>query len=246
MSSYKFIAATALLSALPSVFAGTAIIKNNCDFPVFITHSANGADQAQKQYNTGDEYNQAIEGDAVCLKIMTEKGFCMTDNCVQLEYTSQPSMLWYDLSNINAQAMKSFINHGMTVNVSDSSAQQINCPVGKATCENTYYQPWEDVNSLSAKPDSDLTMNLCSANMGSSNSGSSSSSSASSHHDTQSSAVAPAAPATTNAPHVAQVDAAGGPVVEVTVTHTVMGREAEPTEAPEKRHIHAHAHHHRH
>lgn len=267
MSSYKFFAATALLAALPSALAGNAIINNNCNFPVYVTPSESGTDAAQKEYGPGQSFNEPIKGEAVCLKVMTEKGFCMTDNCIQLEYTSDKNTLWYDLSNINAGALGKLMNYGMTVNVSDPDAQQIDCPAGDGFhgCKNTYYQWFENENSLSAKPDSTLTMNLCSGSGSSlasaSHAGSSAVSQASS---VAASVMAPASSAmssvaaqasqaapsvATHAPIVPQVEhsqeGSHGPEVIVTVTQTMMAREEE-TAAPEKRHIHAHAHHHRH
>lgn len=256
--SLKYFAA-AVFAVAPAVLAGNAIVKNECDFPVYITRSQEGTDGAQVPYSSGEQFEDDIQGSAISIKIMTQKGFCFTDNCIQLEYSKTGGMLWYDLSNINANALEKFLQKGLILNNTDTSAQQISCGTGAdAKCSNTYYQPWENENTFSSNEDASLNMVLCSGSGALASAGNAVSSAVSQGASAIKAAVAPSsaathssaaasAPATTAAPAAPKVEMTNdGPVVEVTVTHTIGARDAEATAAAEKRHIHAHAHHHRH
>lgn len=174
--SAMYFAAAALLIASPFVQAGQVSIVNNCDYEVFVTPSQGGADKPIECYQPGATFTAPITGEAQDLKIMTYSGFCMSNDCVQLEYSVAGTDLFYDLSNINAKGMGKFVESGMSVSNSDPNAPQVSCPPGKGQCsKGVYNEWWQNENTFCSKGDADIKMDLCLSNMGGSSSSSHSS-----------------------------------------------------------------------
>jgi hypothetical protein len=159
-------------AAISSVNAlGSAIINNNCAFPVYLW-----AVDAQRNPSSpttiaaggsySEEYHTPSSG-GVSLKLSTTTA---KQYITQFEYTVQSYLsnpfVWYDGSNVDCTDSECpFWNYGINLKTSDPSCPTRDCPVAQV-CTG-FYTLWnDDVNSLSCDDTADTIMTLCSVNTG--------------------------------------------------------------------------------
>ncbi|KIW05976.1 uncharacterized protein PV09_03160 [Verruconis gallopava] len=168
-----------LASAFTSVNAlGSAIINNNCAFPVYMW--AVDAERNPSQPTViaaGGSYSEqyhVLSSGGVSLKLSTSTS---SEYITQFEYTvqsfaSQP-FVWYDGSDVNCSGSNCpFYNYGINLKTTNPSCPTRDCPVGQP-CTGFYLYYNDDVNSLSCDDSADTIMTLCSVNTGASNAASS-------------------------------------------------------------------------
>jgi len=162
----------ALAATVTSVNAlGSAIINNNCAFPVYMW--AVDADRNPSSPTTipaGGSWSEgyhtpASGGVSLKLSTTTQKQYI-----TQFEYTVQSYLanpfVWYDGSNVDCTGSECpFWNYGINLKTSSPSCPTRDCPIGQV-CTGFYTLYNDDVNSLSCDDTADTIMTLCSANSG--------------------------------------------------------------------------------
>jgi hypothetical protein len=163
---------TTLAAAITSVNAlGSAIINNNCAFPVYLwTVDADRNPGSPETIGAGQTWSEGYHtpgSGGVSLKLSTTPS---KQYITQFEYTVQSYLsnpfVWYDGSNVDCtDSQCPFWNYGVSLKTSDSSCPTRDCPVAQ-TCSG-FYTIWnDDVNSLSCGDNADTIMTLCTVNTG--------------------------------------------------------------------------------
>lgn len=154
--------AAVLLAATASIVSaqGSAIIQNQCSFPVYLWSVSNVAGPMQELAPNGGEYSEVYQnnpnGGGVSIKIASSEA---APNVTQFEYTLEGADLWYDLSNINGYP---FENWGVSVVPSDSKCNQVICPAGVTLCAAAYNIPTDDFATAECPSSGDMVVVLCS------------------------------------------------------------------------------------
>lgn len=160
MISNMFSAAVLLASAASVASAGSAIIHNQCDFPVYLWSVSNTAGPMQELAANGGEYTEEYRnnpnGGGVSMKIAADKA---ASEITQFEYTLEDADLWYDLSNINGYP---FMDWGVTIIPSDDKCNEVICPAGIELCAAAYNTPTEDWATAMCPSTADMVVLLCS------------------------------------------------------------------------------------
>lgn len=154
------ISASAAVLAFASIAqASSAIVDNQCGFPVYLWSVGDTSSEMITIESNGtpysEEYQTRAEG-GISLKISTE--YEDQNIVTQFEYTLDGASLWYDVSNVNGFP---FSQDGLELIPAESSCRNVTCPAGEGTCHAAYTN-WDD-NWATAECDStsDLTMTLC-------------------------------------------------------------------------------------
>jgi hypothetical protein len=153
--------AAVLLAASASVVsAGSAIIHNQCDFPVYLWSVSNTAGPMQELAANGGEYTEVYRnnpnGGGISMKIASDEA---ASEITQFEYTLEDADLWYDLSNINGYP---FMEWGVTIIPSDDKCNEVICPAGIELCAAAYNTPTEDWATAMCPSTADMVVLLCS------------------------------------------------------------------------------------
>lgn len=170
----QLIASVAALAAtITSVNAlGSAIINNNCGFPVYlwpIDAQRNPSDGIT--IAPGGSYSEVYHTPSfggVSLKISRTNN--KQSKVTQFEYTIQSysnnPFLWYDGSHVDCvDAECPFWDYGINLKASDPSCPTRDCAIGKV-CTG-FYTLWnDDINTLSCGQDADVIMTVCSVHQG--------------------------------------------------------------------------------
>jgi len=155
-----------IISALAAVLAfastaqtSSAIINNQCSFPVYLWSVGDTSSEMITIEPNGtpysEEYQTRAEG-GIALKISTVLG--NTTVVTQFEYTLSEPTIWYDVSNVNGFP---FSDDGLALVPTESSCREVTCPAGEGSCH-AAYTVWNDNYATAAcASTSDLTMTLC-------------------------------------------------------------------------------------
>jgi len=162
----------ALAATVTSVNAlGSAIINNNCAFPVYMwavdterNPSSPTTIAAGSSWSEG-YHTPTSGGVSLKLSLTTSKQYITQFEYTVQSYLSNP-FVWYDGSNVDCTDSECpFWNYGINLKTSNPSCPTRDCPVGQ-TCTG-FYTLWnDDVNSLSCDDTADTIMTLCSVNAG--------------------------------------------------------------------------------
>lgn len=173
MKSFLAITGAALSLSGTVAAVGKAIINNKCDFDVYVWHvSSDHSDSSPTVLSAGDgTYSETFvecSSGGVSLKLSNTSN--VGDQITQYEYTLEPSMVFYDLSNVNCKETGCpFQKYGMKLTPSSDCAA-VNCPAGDLICKAAYTLFNDDWASHGCETSVDLTLDLCSDNSGSSDS----------------------------------------------------------------------------
>jgi hypothetical protein len=163
----------ALAASITSVNAlGSAIINNNCNFPVYlwpIDAQRNPSDSIVigAGASWSETYHTPSSG-GVSLKLSRTNN--KLSKVTQFEYTVQSyasnPFLWYDGSHVDCVDSECpFWDYGINLKASDPSCPTRDCAVGKV-CTG-FYTLWnDDINTLSCGDDANVIMTVCSVNQG--------------------------------------------------------------------------------
>ncbi|OJD15632.1 hypothetical protein AJ78_04124 [Emergomyces pasteurianus Ep9510] len=151
-------AATAFAALLPNVLAGTAMVKNNCDCPVYLWSVANAGNVPRHEIKPGETFSEKYRsnpnGGGISLKISKTYSDAVI---TQFEYTLAGPKVFYDISNINGYP---FEDKGVSL-TSSSGCPEVHCPAGVKRCKGAYNNP-DDIATHACSSSSDLSMTLCS------------------------------------------------------------------------------------
>jgi hypothetical protein len=163
----------ALAATVTSVNAlGSAIINNNCNFPVYlwpIDAQRNPSDSIV--INAGGSWSESYHtpsSGGVSLKLSRTNN--KQSKVTQFEYTVQSyasnPFLWYDGSHVDCVDSECpFWDYGINLKASDPTCPTRDCAVGKV-CTG-FYTLWnDDINTLSCSDDANVIMTVCSVNQG--------------------------------------------------------------------------------
>lgn len=146
---------------------GNAIIKNECDFAVFLRATdanRNAPETIEPKSQWGESFHTPLAG-GVSLKLATtDSNMAVT----QFEYTLDltQSKIWYDGSNIDCSGSSCpFYAYGLDLRTSDASCPARQCPVNQV-CTGFYNVYNDDINSLSCNYNADIILTLCSVVQG--------------------------------------------------------------------------------
>lgn len=225
-----FGSALVALSSVSTVLAGTAQIKNECSFDVYLWSVANSYNVDMKTIPSGgapytEDYRINPDGGGISIKISPEQ---TQDHITQLEYTKSDTLIFYDMSNINGAPFQS---GGMTLAPTAADCPTVKCPAG-VLCTDAYINP-DDTATKGCSVDTDLILTLC---PGGSGGDATSGSSASSPAPTEAAVNSPV-PTTL-------VTSASSTTTTATATATedLKFRPVAQKERRSRRHVHGHPH----
>ncbi|MCJ1394778.1 hypothetical protein MMC18_007658 [Xylographa bjoerkii] len=155
------ISASAAVLAFASIAqASSAVVNNQCGFPVYLWSVGETSSEMFTIEPNGtpysEEYQTRTDGGGISIKISTvyEDEQIIT----QFEYTLGKGQLWYDVSNVNGFP---FSDDGLELIPSESSCRNVTCPAGEGACHAAYTLPEDNWATAECDPTSDLTMTLC-------------------------------------------------------------------------------------
>ncbi|KAK8185641.1 hypothetical protein BC567DRAFT_826 [Phyllosticta citribraziliensis] len=169
--------AAALLAAAPIASAGSAGVKNNCDYDVHLwTADTERGQRGPEILSSGGSWNEEyyMVGSGASLNGGVSIKLATTDSCegaiTQFEYTyssdGSPD-LWYDISNVNCQGTECpFYLDGFHLDAPTT----VTCGPATVKCD-AVYNVWNDDTATHGTTSSkDLTLYLCGEDGESSNS----------------------------------------------------------------------------
>lgn len=152
--------AAVLLAAARQVSAGSAIVHNQCPYPVYLWSISDVNSQMQTLSANGGQYSEAYQinpdGGGISMKFSDDT---TCQNITQFEYTVTGDSLWYDLSNIDGYP---FAQYGVSVVSSDTSCRGVSCPAGTNLCAAAYNVPSDNFATAECGSSSDTVIVLCS------------------------------------------------------------------------------------
>ncbi|MCJ1282608.1 hypothetical protein MMC26_001933 [Xylographa opegraphella] len=160
MQFTKISALAAVLAFASNAQASSAIVNNECAYPVYLWSVGDSSSEMVtiephgKPYK--EEYQTRSEGGGISIKISTALG--NEDTITQFEYTLDGSQLWYDVSNVNGFP---FSDDGLALVPSESACREVTCPAGQGSCHAAYTLPEDNWATAVCESSSDLTMTLC-------------------------------------------------------------------------------------
>lgn len=163
-SKTAFAAIAALAALVPSAFAGSAHVKNQCDHDVYAQSIADSADADLVTISPGGSYSEEFQvnanGGGISIKLSDSED---QKDVSQFEYTLSDSdnKVFYDLSNIDGYPFK---DGGVSIIPSDDSCPKILCEGGVAKCKEAYNKPDDDHATKGCSSDTDLELVLCAGN----------------------------------------------------------------------------------
>jgi len=203
---------------------GSAIIHNQCTFPVYMwTVDAQRNPSTPTTIGSGSTWSEGYHtpsSGGVSLKI-SKTTSC--DKITQFEYTvasySGQNFIWYDGSNVDCTGAECpFQPYGVGLTTSKGAAcPSRNCSAGASQCDGFYTVYNDDQNSLSCDESADVILTLC-TEKGSVSGGSSGGSSYGGSPSAASVASVPASSAPAAAAPVHSTTAAPSPVVAAVQT----------------------------
>jgi hypothetical protein len=145
-------AAFALLAAAGLASASNAVVKNNCNFPVYLW-SVGGSVGPEQTLNTGQSYSETIHYDSasggVAIKLTTTpNGLYDGSPETIFAYSLSGNLVYYDLSDVFGDA---FSGHPVDLSPSDTSCPVVDWPNGTPPPS----------GSFACQSGSDLTLTLC-------------------------------------------------------------------------------------
>lgn len=157
-----FASAAAVLAVAPTVAAtGQAIVKNKCNFPVYLWSVANTDGSMHTLDANSGEYSETYRenpnGGGISIKMARSQDY-YTTSVAQFEYTLG-STLWYDLSDINGNP---FMDYGYTLVPSQQSCRNIVCKAGDILCKAVYNAPDDNEATAACTNDANTVLVLCS------------------------------------------------------------------------------------
>ncbi|MCJ1292559.1 hypothetical protein MMC34_004110 [Xylographa carneopallida] len=160
MHFIKISALAAVLAFASTAQASSAIVNNECAFPVYLWSVGDSSSEMVtiEPYGTPytEEYQTRSNGAGISIKISTvlESELVIT----QFEYTLNGTSLWYDVSNVNGFP---FSDDGLALVPSESSCREVTCPAGEGSCHAAYTLPEDNWATAECDSTTDLTMTLC-------------------------------------------------------------------------------------
>jgi len=156
-----------MISALAAVLAfasiaqaSSAIVNNQCGFPVYLWSVGVSSSEMTTIESNGtpysEEYQVRNDNGGISLKISAVNGDQST--ITQFEYTLKDDTLWYDVSNVNGFP---FSDDGLELVPAIESCRNVYCPAGEGSCHAAYTNPDDNWATAECDPTSDLTMTLC-------------------------------------------------------------------------------------
>ncbi|MCJ1412215.1 hypothetical protein MMC19_006308 [Ptychographa xylographoides] len=153
------ISAAAVLAFASFAHASKAIVKNGCPFDVYLWSVGSTSGEMQTlpagTGNYSEAYQTRADGGGISLKLSTDSD--AETSITQFEYTLEPNMLWYDVSNVNGYP---FADQGLELKPSHADCRPVVCTAG-VTCTEAYNQPDDNFATAACGPKADLTMTLC-------------------------------------------------------------------------------------
>lgn len=156
--------AAVLLALAPSALAvGSAIVVNNCDFPVYYASVGPGYGSAMKAIEPNGKYTETYSQPNSGISIKLAPVAVLEGQISQFEFTWAAGKIFYDLSNINGYP---FAVDGMELvpsmadNSANSACVPVNCPAGQAICTAAYNAP-DDIRTMVCDEQSDLVLTMC-------------------------------------------------------------------------------------
>ncbi|MCJ1473851.1 hypothetical protein MMC13_002503 [Lambiella insularis] len=147
-----------VLAFASSAQASSAIVKNECSFPVYLWSVGEASSEMYTIESKGEPYSEEYvpRADAgMSLKISTVPGDLST--ITQFEYTLDSPNVWYDASNINGYPFQKW---GLQIIPSSSSCPNVTCEF-PGVCTEAYNAPSDNAATHMCDANSDLTMTLC-------------------------------------------------------------------------------------
>lgn len=162
MHSFSILTTLALAA---SALAGSATIVNNCDHDVYLWTAGDNTSPMttiQAGKNHTEEYVTRIFG-GISMKLSKESNIAAGQPVAQLEYTSLPGNLWYDLSLIDGDPFASAITTITPKAGETASCTPIHCPAGLTSCADAYMKSNDNFATHACPANTDLVMEICAA-----------------------------------------------------------------------------------
>ncbi|MCJ1318431.1 hypothetical protein MMC15_003759 [Xylographa vitiligo] len=157
---FTMISLSAAVLAFASVAqASSAIVNNQCGFPVYLWSVGDSSSEMSTIESNGTPYTEEYQtrtAGGIALKISTVYG--NESIITQFEYTLDGAQVWYDVSNVNGFP---FSEDGLVLVPSESSCREVACPAGEGACHAAYTQSNDNWATAECDSTADLTMTLC-------------------------------------------------------------------------------------
>ena len=142
---------------------GNAIVHNKCTKPMYLwsVGDSSSSQVALPDHTVAyhESYRSRKAGGGISIKVCNTPE--LTDNQTQFEYTLDTTKIWYDLSNINGNALNGV---DYELKASDPDCPVVHCPATDAKCKAVYNVWNDDASTHACSADSDLIFTLCPEN----------------------------------------------------------------------------------
>lgn len=153
--------AAALAFFFFAVQAQWAIVKNECDFPIYLW-SVSATQNAMLTIEPwGQQYQeqyQLVDGGNAGVSLKVSKNAGNLNTITQFEYTLQGNTVWYDISNINGWPFEN--DGGIKLIPSISSCDSVTCANG-GICSMAYNQPDDNQVVRACSASGSLSLTTC-------------------------------------------------------------------------------------
>lgn len=217
---FSKIAAALAASFLPSLALGaSAIIQNDCDFPVYLWSVSDTSSGMIPLLNSStvykETYRNKADGGGISIKLAKKNDNGQLTNDIeqlQVEYTvGWANLVYYDLSLVNGNPMS---GSAYSLTALGSNCPNVTCAASDEECQGAYIV-WNDNAATHACTETaDIMVNLCSASDSGSGSSDNSTDSSSSASSSTTAAASTTASATSTATPTATAAASPESVVD--------------------------------
>ena len=144
----------------PNVAVGSAIVNNNCGFPVHLRSVGGSANPEHILQHGGtfiERFRVSSIGAGVSIKMAKNGDPATSKNISQFEYTLAGSKVYYDLSHIDGNPFKA---HYHEIIPGIHSCDKVVCEANESPCEAAYSDP-PQLKTHGCASHGNLVHNIC-------------------------------------------------------------------------------------
>ena len=140
--------------------AAVAAVHNNCGAPMYLWSVGDVMSERVEIPNKMTIYNETYRARSNLggISIKISGSDTLSSNQTQFEYTIASSNVWYDISNVDGNALS---NVDYVLEPSDPDCPVVHCAAQDMKCKEVYNKPDDDHATHACDINSDLTFTLC-------------------------------------------------------------------------------------